>query len=298
MKRRYKVAIVIIIILSFGFYIATVHILPFAIIKPYRAVGVNKLDGQNLNYKKIDVKTFDSINLKGYYVKSLQDKTLASIILVHGIGGCKENFTNLAIKLAQQGYDIWLFDNRAHGQSGGLYSTYGFYEKRDISEIVSTIKEETPNTKIGIWGNSLGGAISVQALADDKRIDFGIIESSFSDLRQIVYDYQKRFTYGLGLKFASDIALDEAGKIAKFNPDEIKPIQSATQITQPVLIIHGDADLNIDVKYGKALYKAIGSDEKDLLLVKKGGHYGLGETGGLDYQNRISEFLKRQSRNN
>lgn len=296
MKKRYKLGLFLGVILSIGFYIATIHILPYSIIKPYRAIGINELDTENINYNNVDVKSFDSINLKGYHVKSLRDTTFASIILVHGIGGCKEHFTNLAIKLANQGYDTWLFDNRAHGTSGGLYSTYGFYEKMDISEIVNKIQKETPNTKIGIWGNSLGGAIAVQSLAYDKRIEFGIIESSFSDLRQIVYDYQKRFCFGIGFKFAADIALNEAGEIANFNPDEVKPIRSASKISQPIILSHGDADLNININYGKALYKNIESKEKELIIVKGGGHYGLSETGGLGYEKKLFDFLKKQSR--
>ena len=64
------------------------------------------------------------------------------MILVHGIGGCKESFLSLANRLANQGIASVLFDNRAHGQSGGQYSTYGFYEKKDISRIIDILKSK------------------------------------------------------------------------------------------------------------------------------------------------------------
>jgi len=81
-----------------------------------------------------------------------------------------------------------------------VYSTYGYHEKNDISLIIDEIKKKQPNTKLGIWGNSLGGAIALQAIEKDKRLEFRIIESTFTDLNQIVYDYQKRFSYGVGLE--------------------------------------------------------------------------------------------------
>ena len=296
MKKRYKIAIVLVLIISIALYIISVHVLPYAIIQPQRIESVNHLKSNTIYYEDINVNTFDSINLKGFYVKALQNPLETSIILVHGIGGCKEHFTELSIQLANKGYDVWLFDNRAHGKSGGLYSTYGFYEKKDIAKIVDKIKEKTPTNKVGIWGNSLGGAIAIQALEYDKRIEFGLIESTFSDLRQIVYDYQKRFSYGIGLKFLSNVALNKAGKIANFNPDEVSPIASVSKIYQPVLLTHGDADENINIEYGKDLFRALVSKDKEQIIVKGGGHFGLFETGGENYKRQLFNFLEKQSK--
>jgi len=233
MKKRYKVLIVLTLIIVVVIFFLVNNVLPYAIIKPPRVEAENALVEQNKSFQAIKVTSFDSLKLEGYYVKSILDHTYASIILVHGIGGCKEHFSELAIRLSNQGYDIWFFDSRAHGKSEGVYTTYGFYEKEDISSIINQIKK-TSNTKIGIWGNSLGGAIAIQALEYDKRIDFRIIESTFSDLHQIVYDYQKRMTKGVGLRFLSNQTLKKAGKIANFNPYTVKPIESVKNITQPI----------------------------------------------------------------
>lgn len=87
--------------------------------------------------------------------------------------------------------DTFIFDSRAHGESQGKYCTYGFYEKKDISAIVDFIGPKYRNVNIGIWGNSLGAAVAIQAMEYDSRILFGIIESTFTDLSQIVFDYKK-----------------------------------------------------------------------------------------------------------
>lgn len=271
--------------------------MPYAIIIPQRVSAENKLETTQTNYETVSVKTFDSIHLKGYHLKSLIDTTYASLVFVHGIGGCKEHFTGLALKLAALGYDSFMFDNRAHGQSEGLYTTYGFHEKKDIAYIVKYIKSIHKDKLVGIWGNSLGGAIALQALAYDKAIDFGIVESTFTDLKQIVYDYQKQKTYGIPLRLACNIALKEAGTIANFNPDDVKPIDDVKQISQPVLIAHGDKDKNIDVSYGKAFYKALASKDKELIIIENGEHFGLAETGGQDYWNRLIEFIRIHSKN-
>ena len=157
--------------------------------------------------------------------------------------------------MAKQGINAVVFDLRAHGKSEGEYCTYGFYEKNDISQIIDMILDENPNESIGIWGNSLGGAIAIQALELDKRLKFGVIESTFTSLRQIVYDYQKRAAKGIGVPFLCDLALQEAGKIANFDPNQVQPLNSATNIEQAVFVAHGDSDDNISVEYGKTTFR-------------------------------------------
>ncbi|NUO01267.1 MAG: alpha/beta hydrolase [Saprospiraceae bacterium] len=266
---------------------------PYAIIKPYRSHLALTPEDLGLRSEALTLVVEDSIALKGYHIQANTDTTKAVIILVHGIGGCKEHFLEFAAALANLGYASVLFDNRAQGQSGGQYCTFGFYEKRDISAIVDTIRQGTPNLKIGIWGNSLGGAIAMQALEADERIAFGVVESTFADLGQIVFDYKKRYLKGLGIRFLSDYALNRAAAIAHFNPAAVCPLKSAENIEQPVLIAHGDADQAISAAYGKLLYQHLKSAEKELVIVPGGGHYDLGRTGGATYKNRLLGFLEK-----
>jgi len=187
-------------------------------------------------------------------------------------------------------------DSRAHGESGGNYCTYGFKEKKDISKVVDFIKTKNDSIAIGIWGNSMGGAIAIQALELDKRIEFGIIESTFTNLSTIVYDYQKGYTYGIGLKPFCKIALNEAGKIAQFSPEQVSPISSVKNIEQPVLIAHGEADKNIKFDYGKLLFENLKSVDKKFIPVKGAGHFNLGVVGGEKYTQAIEKFILKYSK--
>ena len=295
MKRRNKILIGLVIFIGISIYVITQHVLPYAILQPQRVNSENHLDSNDIPYEVVNLKSFDGINLTGYRVTSLADSTRASIILVHGIGGCKEHFTSLAISLAELGFESWIFDNRAHGKSEGKFSTYGYLEKKDISIIIDEIKKARQDAKVGIWGNSLGGAIALQAMEYDKRLKFGVIESTFTDLRQIVYDYQARYFFGIGLKWICDLTLDKASELTDFNPDKVKPLESVKYINQPVLIAHGNADKNISFEYGKALFSNLASKEKEFVAVEGGGHYGLFNTGGENYATKLFNFLLKKS---
>ncbi|MGB1039804.1 MAG: alpha/beta hydrolase [Flavobacteriales bacterium] len=251
-------------------------------------------NGYNFKAEKIDLTVEDSISLDSYLVLPKEDSVKGIIIMVHGIGSCKEPYSNLSEKLAELKIGTLLFDLRAHGKSGGEYCTYGAKEKQDIKEIVSFLKNKYPNTPVGIWGASLGGAIAIQALELDKRIEFGLIECTFTELDQIVYDYQKRILFGIGFRFMTDRALKKAGEIANFNPEEVKPINSVKNITQPVLIAHGDKDENISYEYGEMLFDSLKSSYKVFVPVAGAGHNYLHKIGGIDYEEEVLRFIEEE----
>lgn len=297
MKKKIKYIILIVfIIIGVGSILIAKYVLPYAIIKPPR-VSENILPS-NLKLESIDINvtTKDTIKIKGYWIKSNSINPKSIIIFVHGIGGCKEHFLNLSKSLSEIGIESILIDSRAHGKSGGEFCTYGYKEKFDISSVIDFLKEKNDTLPIGIWGDSMGGAIAIQALEYDKRINFGIIESTFTNLEEIVYDYQKSFTYNIGLKPLCNIALKEAGKIAKFAPDLVSPITSVKQIEQPILIAHGEKDENIKFKYGKLLFENLKSVDKKFIAIKNGGHFNLSQKGGDKYKKNIVDFLINHSK--
>ncbi len=291
MKKRYKLLIAFLLFLGIGIYIAFNNIAPYAIIKPPRVTIATTPKDVNLNHEEIKINTQDSLTLKGYWIKSQYQQPKGILILLHGIGGCKEHFLELSETLAATGIESILFDGRAHGKSEGEFCTYGYHEKNDVSKIVDLIKTKAPKLKIGIWGNSLGGAIALQALEIDKRIAFGVIESTFTELDQIVFQYKKNFLKGFGIKFLSDFSLRKAGEIANFNPNKVKPIQAVKSILQPVLIAHGSDDNNIPIEFGKQLFENLVSKDKKFINVKGGEHHNLFEKGGAPYKKELLDFI-------
>ena len=294
-KRKYRfLLIILLIVVGLGIYIGFGHIAPYAIIQPQR-ISLNEHPGNfHIASDDISIKVEPDIELIGHWLYAERETPKAIMIFVHGIGGCKEHFIPWASSLARKGMSSIVFDGRAHGESGGIYCTYGFYEKKDISKIVDIIKEKHPDTPIGVWGNSLGGAIALQALEYDERIDFGIVESTFTQLDQIVFDYKKRLLKGVGIKYLSDYSLSRAGKIARFEPAEVSPIQSVKNIEQPVFIAHGNVDKNVSFSYGKQLYENLKSEEKVFELIEGAGHFDLSQKGGEGYKQKIFEFIENQ----
>jgi len=253
-------------------------------------------DTSNDNGKYLRFKSFDHAELEAFITYSKLDHSKGTIILLHGIRAYKEHFINLSELLSKRGYNTVALDSRAHGKSGGQHCTYGINEKKDVSALISALElEDGLEGKIGVWGQSLGGAIGLQALSYDDRIAFGIIESTFTDFRTITHDY---ITYhaGFDIPFISDYLIDRAGMIAGFNPDKARPLESCKNIHQPILLIHGEKDRRINIKYSRANLAAIPSLDKQLIEIPDANHLNVWQSKEVKFFNLIFEFLDRTAK--
>lgn len=305
MKRFLKISISTFLFIGIIGLIILHFASPYLIIKPHR-VSQNQISylfhksalpsDFGFHFEEIFIQTKDSFQLKGYYIPSAQNETFGSIIYLHGISGCKESFVGLASNLANKGYEGFVFDSRAHGESGGNYCTFGYYEKEDVSQVIDFLEKEKGVKNIGVWGASMGGAVALQSLEFDKRLKFGIVESTFHDLLTIIFDYKKRWS-GIGIQWMAKSALSRAAEIADFDYEKIKPGESAKSIYQPVFYAHGDIDANISVEYGKEIFENLASTQKELLIVEGAGHHNLGTIGGENYFKRVLKFLEKNVQN-
>lgn len=257
-------------------------------------ISLSEYKIDTIKRKKIEFKSFDNTTLIAFLTYSNLDIDKGTIILLHGIRSNKESFLELSNKLSSIGYNSIALDSRAHGESQGTHCTFGVKEKKDISELINILKTENISSNIGVWGQSLGGAIGLQALGYDKRINFGIIESTFSDFKTITNDY---FNYHLGfnINFLTDYLIYRSGKIAEFNPNDAKPIEYCKKINQPILIIHGNKDKRINIKYAKANFANISSSDKTFMEIENANHLNVWKIGNDEYFKRVFDFINKKT---
>jgi alpha-beta hydrolase superfamily lysophospholipase len=259
--------------------------------KDYIITNQPNFDVKSKDGKAIEFISFDGIKLSAYLSYSKLDSAKGTIILLHGIRANKEHFIALSSKLAKHGYNSIALDLRAHGRSEGTHCTFGVKERNDIVALITMLEnKEDIYDNIGIWGQSLGAAIALQTMEVDKRIQFGIIESTFSDFTNITNDY---FNYHIGFSIPlfTNYLVYRAGKIADFDPNEAKPIKSCEHIEQPILMVHGTKDQRINIQYGKANYSMLKSPDKEFIEIENANHLNVWEKGGNEYFNKVISFI-------
>ncbi len=278
-----------------GVGLAFHYLVPYFIIRPtrYATLFPSPYENPDLRISHHAVTTDSGFALATTRIFPPDKEPRALLIVLHGIGGAKENWVPLALNVAPRGIGTVLVDIRGHGGSGGRYTTFGYHERQDISRVVDQLREEYPDTPIGVWGHSLGGAIALQSMADDKRIAFGLSLSTFANLAEIVYDYQHRLS-GFTSRRLAAYFLRRAAEIGGFDSTEVRPEKAAARIDRPVMIIHGTADPSIDVANAHRIFDALPAEDKELILVPGADHNNVVEAGGPKFLNRVMTFIDRQ----
>lgn len=293
----------IIILLIFGFIISLssyiVIISPFILLKPFKKtinyfIKKNIITDPNvfgIRYKIINFSTFDNINLIGCFLEAANPK--ATIIFLHGIGDSRFSHLEFMSNFVRHGYNVLMYDARAHGESAGNFCTFGFYEKNDVGSAINFLDENKliqKNEVIGLMGVSLGGAVALQSLYQDSRIKFCIIESAFSNFRSILKDYRSTGIFRI-TKLFNKIIDNRIEKLAKFSIDDITPERFLKGYSGKVLLVHGEKDRKILVKYHVELKKNARNCES--IIIPGADHNDVRELGGEDYVKKLLNFADK-----
>jgi pimeloyl-ACP methyl ester carboxylesterase len=157
------------------------------------------------------------------------------------------------------------YDSRAHGDSTGDACTYGYLEKGDLHRVLDTVRGPI----IVLVGTSLGAAVALQEAAEDSRVSGVVAAESFSDLRTVAIERAPRvLTAGM---IRNGFAIAEAE--GRFQVDGVSPVDAATRIHAPVLLIHGASDHDTPPDHSRRIFAAL-AGPKEFLLVEGVGHNG------------------------
>ena len=238
------------------------------------------------------LKTAEGINLSCWLVKA-RGAARGTIIYLHGVSECKIVGLPMAKLLHDRGYNIFLYDSRRHGDSGGSYCTYGFYEKHDTSTIINYLlsRQDLSLGKIGLFGSSMGAAVAVQVAALDTRVAAVIAESGFATLRSIFDDYQKR-VIKLPWHYLRNIVIKRSEYLAHFKANAVSPLEAVKNIHVPLFVLHGTADTLIKYTYSTMVFEHA-NEPKELWLIPGAQHNNMAQIGGREYERRIVEFFER-----
>ncbi|HYV65365.1 MAG TPA: alpha/beta hydrolase [Myxococcales bacterium] len=204
----------------------------------------------------------DGLTLRGWLFRTSAPRR-GIVVHLHGVSDNRWSGVGLAQRFGPRGWDVLVYDSRAHGESDGTECTYGFYEKNDVSRWLDRYGEG----RVVLFGASLGAAVALQAAAIDGRVRGVIAQSTFSDLRTIASERAPFFAS----KGQVAEAVRQAEQIGRFSADEVSPLRAAAQIHVPVLLLHGEDDDETRPAHSQRVYEALAGPKK-LLLVPGAGH--------------------------
>lgn len=240
--------------------------------------------------EELTLKTTEGIALSCWLIKGPPDAR-GTIIYLHGVSECKIVGLPLAKLFHNNGYNVFLYDSRRHGDSGGNFCTYGFYEKHDASTVINYLERRTGLHlgKIGLFGGSMGAAVAIQVAAIDKRVAAVVAESGFATLRSIFDDYQKRMIK-LPWHYLRNLVIKRSEHLAHFKANAVSPLDAVKDVHVPIFILHGTADDLIKYQYSEMVYRNTG-EPKEIWLIEGAKHNDMAVVGGQEYEDRILKFF-------
>ncbi|MBI4577459.1 MAG: alpha/beta hydrolase [Planctomycetes bacterium] len=241
------------------------------ILHPYRRANRETPSERGWPQEDLRLKGEDGLDLAAWLVPA-EGPSRGTVVYVHGHNDNRWRGLRYVEVLRPLGLDVLLYEQRAHGESGGELCTYGWRERHDLVRVLDWVEARAPGRPVGVLGVSLGGSVAVQGVALDPRVDALISACPYADLRRVVGDYARRWFGPLATPSRVERALALAGERGGFPPAEVDTVASARGVRAPTLVIHGSADDQVLFAYGREVYEACGAPVKEFLRVEGAGH--------------------------
>lgn len=226
----------------------------------------------------------------------------AVLIVVHGLKDHSDRYATLAGALARAGYAVYALDLRGHARSPGPRVTVSSFNDyvADVAGLVRLVQTEHPGLPTFMLGHSMGGVI-VTTLVETRRPKLAGIILSAPALGLDAPAFQAAGVTGIGaapglgaLPFfepptrdfssvrevvddmARDPLIHNAGAPVHTASELIGAMgrawDHASQVTVPIVILHGTADRLTAPAASRAFLRRVGTADRTLLLYDGAWH--------------------------
>ncbi len=253
---------------------------------------------QNQTFHNYEITNRKGFNLKGYYLPAENESDIF-VLMCHGYRSSgKGDFLLLAKYYHEKGFNVFLVDHQAAGESEGKYIGFGYHEHIDTLQWINFLQDKFgDNIKIILHGISMGCA-TVTMLSDKELLP--------SNVRFIVADCGYTSAYN---EFSHNIknmhmpkfpVLNIANmfnrKISGYDFKDANPLCSVRNAQVPMLFIHGSIDDFVPVSMVYELFESCSSENKDLLIVDGAGHAESYPKNSAEYEEKIDLFIENYIR--
>jgi hypothetical protein len=187
----------------------------------------------------VSIPTSDNLTLESWDIPGTQPDRV--IVMFHGYAVAKSVMIGEMKIFHELGWRTVLVDFRGSGNSAGMITSFGWHEARDVAAAVRWVRQEWPGAKLILYGQSMGGAAILRALAlEDITADGIIIECVFDRmLTTIGHRYR---AMNLPAFPAANLLTFWGGFQQDFPAFQHNPADYARLVSVPALVMGGECD--------------------------------------------------------
>jgi fermentation-respiration switch protein FrsA (DUF1100 family) len=238
-------------------------------------------------FETLTLSAKDGVRLQGYYLDSSSRRTA---VLVHGYGTNASLMADYARFYLQDGFNVFLPDNRAHGASGGRWIGMGRLDRDDLLLWLRALIEKTKGGEILLHGISMGAAAVMMVGGEEIPPQVKcLIEDCGYTSAEAQFKYQLTQMFGLPSFPFLYIADLESKIIAGYGFAQASALEAVKKSRVPIFFIHGSADDFVPASMARELYEAAAC-EKQLWMVAGAGHAMAYYVNPQEYIERVRAF--------
>ena len=232
----------------------------------------------SIDYEEFWIDSEDGTQLNAWIMRATQPK-IGTILHFHGNAQNMSSHFLFVGWMTQLGFDVITMDYRGYGKSGGTPNQIGIVADA-VAAIAYTAELEGD---IFVVGQSLGAAISVPAISQlgPNNLKAIILDSGFASYREMAREKLGGIFLTWPLQYPLSYLVS----------DDSSPLETASLIKLPTLVIHGNSDRVVPLSQGRRLFELIGAQNKKFLLLKDGQHTEALSNSKTNLRKEVIQFL-------
>lgn len=239
------------------------------------------------------IKSDDGLNLVAK--KVTHDKPSKKVAIVaHGYMGKSDYMGQYAQLFYDEGFDVLVPDNRAHGKSEGKYVGFGWLDRKDyVRWIDEVVKEYGTDVNIVLYGLSMGAATVMMTSGEDlpQQVKVIIEDCGYDSVRnELAFQLNDMFNlpYFPMIPLASSYTKLRAG----YSFGEASAVKQLEKNKLPLLFIHGDKDDFVPTDMVYQVYRAT-KGPKELVIFEGAKHAESLKKHPEEYKKTVKNFLSK-----
>lgn len=241
--------------------------------------------------EEIWVTSDDGLKLFGRFIPC--NDSMKTVICFHGYTSEGLNdYSTLARFYLDNGFNLLIVDERAHGRSEGTYIGFGCLDRHDAKVWIDYVVERLgENCSILLHGDSMGAAtvLMTTGLKLPKQVKAAVSDCAFTSAWDVFCAVLKNM-YHLPSFPIMQIANQMVKKKAGYELDECNARREVKNAEIPILFIHGKCDTFVPCSMVYELYDACRT-EKKLVVIDGAGHVESCYKNPEKYEEAIRSFI-------
>jgi len=271
----FLMVIVILYWMTIGLHIALSVVCPKTKSLEITEKEENERDNSLLDFYHMHLTDQRYIKSKFGYSLAIYDmihhQTNKFVVMSHGYTYSHHGLIKYAKMMISLGFNVVLYDQRYHGQSGGKNTSLGYFEQDDLKTVIDHVYQRFgPDIVLGTYGESMGAATCLLEQAHDPRVKFIISDASFARLKPIIKKEirQKKLPAWIFFQIANAFVY----LISKANLIKVQPIEALEKAKIPILFVHGKQDDFIPYQDTETMYRSYDGPKEIFLADKEAYH--------------------------